>query len=181
MGGSEWLTTRKVADRLGMTPRHVRVLCRAGMLSAVKDKHGHWLIGKDEFAQFQDRVSPADFGKYKVTDTGFIEISVALTGVSSAILAIIPSVQDIPEDSKRMAVFIALIIGCLSFYASLWFLGEYLEDTGHFQVKRWEFHPWGIGHIWAVFANLTTGPYWLIAAAFTVLVIGIGIIGMRAL
>ncbi|RFU18827.1 helix-turn-helix domain-containing protein [Geodermatophilus marinus] len=53
VASSPWLTTRQVADQLGLTVRGVRVAIESGRLRADRDTAGRWVVSRESFEHYR--------------------------------------------------------------------------------------------------------------------------------
>lgn len=168
-------TTEEAAKELGLSPGAVRILIRSKLLDADK-RSGRYFIVASEVIKFKAKYPAPSKIDLQVTDTGMIEISVGLTGVSAAIMTLIPA--SFGAEIVRAVIYgTALVVGLASLYSSLWLLGEYAQDVLGLKITGGETNA-GLGHIFALLTSPDDmGPYWLTAVCLILLFVVLAVTG----
>ncbi|NWF70273.1 MAG: hypothetical protein HXY40_14400 [Chloroflexi bacterium] len=157
----QWLTLSAASDELDIPSPRLRKLMRMHNI-VPQHRDGRVYISGENVEKLRMYLEQSP-QKVIVEDTGLIEISVALTGVATAITALAP---------VQLPVFVAFaVINLLSLYTSLWFLGEYVEDKGLTEVRFLGDNRFGLGHVLRLLTDLSLGPYWLLGFILSTLVI----------
>lgn len=172
MAQEEMLTTSQAASELGMTVQEVRSLLTAKVLPGVRNNR-RWQIPKTALEEF--KFKHVNFQRQPSTpkDTGILQITFGLTGLSAVIMTLLPSsVVDITPASKIIIFFIALVVAIFSLIASLMMLGQYLESVSLLEMDGFETLPYDLGYIFALFKSPPL-PYRLLTLSLLLLVIGL--------
>jgi hypothetical protein len=186
-----WMDTKQVANALGISTRQVCELCKTGQLEGAAKHKRRWWIPRAAIdrlglrtqeperdlaetirllaAEIEGNLTPQ--AQTPEPESGsFIEISIGLTGAAAAIMTLAPSaLGEVDLIGRKVVYGVSLLVGLISLYTSLWFLGKYVEDTNLSEVRRWRDSPIGSGHILSLMTNPATGPYWLLAVSLTFL------------
>lgn len=164
--------TYKTAKRLGIKPQQVRILIRMKKLEAQK-QNGRWQIIADSVKKFEQRRKTSSKKEIIVEESGMLEVSVGLTGVTAALTVLSPNSLSIPDWAKIGVYIFSAGITLSTLYTSIWFLAKYAEDKDLIEVKKWETSRIGRGHIYTLLTDVSTGPYWLLGITLILVVFAV--------
>ncbi len=174
------LTTKQVAQMLDLPLSVVRSLARSKVLPARKVNRC-WCFDRSDVEKFKVQQNLAAGNRPLATDTGIVQVSIALTGAAAAIMALVPRAVGANPLFLRAGIFyVSIAVSFFCLYASLWLLGQYAEDTQRLVVERWADSEIGIGHICALLFTPSMGPYWVLAISLIMLSVGLGLVGGTA-
>jgi excisionase family DNA binding protein len=153
------ITSSDVAKILNRTPSTVTRMVRAGLLRGEK-MGGRWMINREDIQAFSSKNAELS-SKQSISkkmplkvDAGMIEVSIALTGISAAIAALLPAVPLNLNWVKQITAVLAGLLSVYSAYSALWLLATYsLKKTSRT----------GIPEIWELLRASYLGPYWFMA------------------
>lgn len=172
--GKDWITSRQAAKILGCAPDTAIAMVRDGLLRG-KKRDGKWNLKLEDVRAFRSRADqPAEETRVPPkVDAGMIEVSIALTGISAAIAALLPNVPPNFEWIKQITAVLAGSLAVYSAYSALWLLARYCLRRNS---------ALGLSEIWELLRTYDLGPYWFIALglafwfvlSFLVIIIAIG-------
>ncbi len=94
------------------------------------------------------------------TDPGMVEVSIALSGIATAIAAILQSIATLPEALRLIVAGVAGVIAVFSAYSSLWLLANYCSGE--------KLSSSGLAEIWDLLSNPNRfRSYWFLAIGLT--------------
>jgi hypothetical protein len=139
-------------------------MVQAGLLNGEK-RGRRWMIRTEDVQALRNKhtdSSPEKSIDEKIKlppiDTGMIEVSIALTGISAAIAALLPGVPPDLELVKQITALLAGLLSVYSAYSALWLLASYsLNKTSRT----------GIPEILELLQAFHLGPYWFMALGLT--------------
>lgn len=176
----EWLTPEEVADALGCPAERVNATIQDKLRSG-EDIQLHWQIKASEVERLRawihaDRTEPsARTAARNKVEAGMVEASMALTGIASALAAVLPGMKGTSE--SVWVAFWAGILAVLSAYSALWLLALWwLAPDEHEKTS-----PLGFKEIGSLLWSLgDAGPYWFVALGLIVWLVGSAVIGISA-
>ena len=176
----DWIPSREAAKILNCSPNTVIGLVQDGLLTGEKIG-GRWMINLADVQAFQikhlELSTQQQLIEEEITvpnvDAGMIEVSIALTGISAAIAALLPNVSPSLEWLKRVTAILAGSLAVYSAYSALWLLARYCLKKNSVL---------GFSEIWELLITYNLGPYWFMGLglafwfilSFLVIIIAIG-------
>jgi len=160
----DWITTSDAAKILNCSPNTVIGMVRAGLLRGEK-RRGRWMISLEDvqvlsgkYVRLSDEQLTDEEIALPPVNAGMIEVSIALTGISAAIAALLPTVPPNLNLVKQITAALAGLLSVYSAYSALWLLAVYsLKKTSRM----------GISEIWELLRASYLGPYWFMALGLT--------------
>ena len=156
----DWITTRDAAKILNCSASTVIGMVQDGLLKGKKTGR-RWIVSVEDVKVFSTKIERLSDKQsldkeisFPPVDAGMIEVSIALTGISAAIAALLPAVPPNLAWAKQTTAVLAGLLSVYSAYSALWLLATYALKKA---TKT------GIPEISELLQASYLGPYWFLA------------------